>query len=323
MKKAIVKTLAIIAAAALLSPAYAALATGDEIAAAPSTQEVWVDGSPASIRSYMIAGSNYARIRDIARAVDCYVGYEASTSTVLIDTTKPYGGEDEAATPPLQDATAALSRQNFKLNGSTVWLMSFLISGSNYVSLRSFASCVDIGLDYDEATRRVLIDTARTYHPDGTLLGEATAPSTVPEPNTSAPTDATLEMDAGELKLEIVRLINIERANAGLPELQILPALMDCAQAKADDMAENRYFGHTSPVYGTAGEMIKSFVPESKSRGENIAPWRRTPEELIAGIYNSPPHLENMLNPRDTHIGIGLTMVGGGGFVCVQQYVRL
>jgi uncharacterized protein YkwD len=98
---------------------------------------------------------------------------------------------------------------------------------------------------------------------------------------------------------------------------------MDCAQAKADDFINNHYYGHTSPVYGTPGEMIKKYVSSAQSVAENIASWTKTPAEVIEGLMNSAEHRKNMLSAKYTHIGVGITEGADGGFWWVQQFVKL
>lgn len=140
-------------------------------------------------------------------------------------------------------------------------------------------------------------------------------PQVAPEPEPSAPA-----MSIDEMKAEIVRLTNEERVKAGVPELEVLPELMDCAQAKADDMLENSYYDHKSPTYGTPGQMIKSFIPQATSAAENLVPWMQTPQEVIAGILDSPDHLKNMLNSKYTHIGVGIIEGAGGGYWWIQHF---
>jgi uncharacterized protein YkwD len=130
-------------------------------------------------------------------------------------------------------------------------------------------------------------------------------------------------MTIDEMKSEIVRLANVERVKAGVPELAVLPALMDTAQAKADDMLANHYYGHMSPVYGTPGKMIWAAIPEAKCIAENIASWTKTPQEAIAGMMASPEHQSNMLNAKYTHIGVGIIEGAGGGYWWVQHFAEL
>jgi uncharacterized protein YkwD len=162
----------------------------------------------------------------------------------------------------------------------------------------------------------VLIDSSRGYNPDEAYADGLDAPPPPPAQGGEAAFDA--------MKAEIARLANIERAKAGLQELQALPALMECAQAKADDMMANGYFGHASPGYGPAGSMIRAFVPDAIITGENLTARDEAPAEAIASWMSSPGHRATMLNPGYTHIGIGCASLGTGqGFLWVQQFVEL
>ncbi|MDR0862987.1 MAG: CAP domain-containing protein [Oscillospiraceae bacterium] len=125
------------------------------------------------------------------------------------------------------------------------------------------------------------------------------------------------------MKAEIVRLTNIERVNAGLPELTVLPELMNSAQAKADDMLANHYYGHKSPVYGSGSDMIKDFVPKAKSVAENLAPWTKNTAEAFAGWVASKEHYDHIVNPKYTHIGIGIVEGADGGYWWVQHFAKL
>ena len=142
---------------------------------------------------------------------------------------------------------------------------------------------------------------------------------TPPIPSESEAPVMTIE----EMKAEIVRLTNVERVNAGLPELSVLPELMDSAQAKAQDFFDSHYYGHNSPIYGTPGEMIKKFVPNAKTAAENIAPWTKTPAEAFAGWVESSEHYDIILTERLTHIGVGIVEGADGGYWWVQHFVRL
>ena len=146
---------------------------------------------------------------------------------------------------------------------------------------------------------------------------QPTAPPTEPDGKQTAPA-----MTIDEMKAEIIRLTNEERAKAGLPALEVLPALMDCAQAKAQDFADSHYYGHNSPMYGTAGEMIKSFVPLAQSYGENIAPGRDSAQDVMADWMASSEHRAHIVKPGFTHIGIGIIPTADGeSFMWVQHFI--
>ena len=104
---------------------------------------------------------------------------------------------------------------------------------------------------------------------------------------------------------EVVRLVNKERANAGLASLKEDWQLARVARYKSEDMQKNGYFSHTSPTYGSPFNMMKSFGITYKTAGENIAKGYKTPDAVVKGWMNSPGHRANILSSSFTHIGVG------------------
>jgi uncharacterized protein YkwD len=139
--------------------------------------------------------------------------------------------------------------------------------------------------------------------------------------NTEQSLSQTSEFD--ELKAEVVRLTNEERAKEGLPALEVLPELMDCAQAKAQDLIDNDYYAHTSPTYGSVRDMMAVFVPDSDLAGENLCNFGESAERVMEAWLGSAGHLANIVYPKFTHVGIGLAESDEGKPMWVQQFVRL
>ena len=111
---------------------------------------------------------------------------------------------------------------------------------------------------------------------------------------------------------EVVRLVNVERRKAGLPELSQDWQLSRVARYKSQDMKDRGYFSHTSPTYGSPFEMMRSFGISYRSAGENIAKWQSTPAAVVTAWMNSSGHRANILNKSFTHIGVGY--VAGGNY---------
>ena len=87
---------------------------------------------------------------------------------------------------------------------------------------------------------------------------------------------------------EVIRLVNLERTKRGLSPLAADWQLSRVARYKSQDMYDNRYFSHTSPVYGSPFEMIRSFGISYRSAGENIAKGQRSPAAVVsAWMYRS------------------------------------
>ena len=209
------------------------------------------------------------------------------------------------------------------IDGKEVDLKGYLIEGAHYFQLRDLSAALkpggkDFSIVWDSQGNRIVINTSRGYSPHETMAAPVMAvPAVIPDATSAA--NMTIE----EMRLEIVRLTNAERAKAGLPKLEILLELMDTAQAKAQDLLDSHYFDHVSPVYGTPGEMIKAAVPQAKSCGENLASWAKTPQEAFNGLLDSPAHKATMLSAKYTHIGIGVVEGADGGYWFVQQFCTL
>ncbi len=109
---------------------------------------------------------------------------------------------------------------------------------------------------------------------------------------------------------EVIRLVNEIRAENGLRPLTYDWELSRVARYKSQDMKDNRYFSHTSPVYGSPFQMMKSFGITYRSAGENIARGQRTPQAVVNAWMNSSGHRANILNASFTHIGVGYVANG-------------
>ena len=93
-REAIFMGIGILAGLALSGPAAQA---ADYLTARPSTQIFYINGQQTPLTAYLIGGSNYVRLRDIGRAVDFGVTYDATTNTVYIDPDAHY--EQEVISP--------------------------------------------------------------------------------------------------------------------------------------------------------------------------------------------------------------------------------
>ena len=129
------------------------------------------------------------------------------------------------------------------------------------------------------------------------------------------------EADSGvrEYEKEVVRLVNVERTKNGLRELTEDWELSRVARFKSQDMKDNRYFSHTSPVYGSPFDMIKNFGISYRSAGENIARGQKTPQAVVNAWMNSSGHRANILNASYTKIGVGY--VSDGNY-WTQMFIR-
>lgn len=109
---------------------------------------------------------------------------------------------------------------------------------------------------------------------------------------------------------EVIRLVNEIRRKNGLGTLSEDWELSRVARYKSQDMKDNNYFSHTSPVYGSPFDMIKNFGIRYKAAAENIAKGQKTPEAVVNAWMNSSGHRANILNASYTKIGVGYIKSG-------------
>ena len=122
----------------------------------------------------------------------------------------------------------------------------------------------------------------------------------------------TLDSTVTNYEQEVIRLVNEIRVSNGLNALTYDWELSRVARYKSQDMKDNNYFSHTSPIYGSPFQMIKNFGISFRSAGENIAKGYSTPQDVVNGWMNSSGHRANILNASYTHIGVGY--VSGGNY---------
>jgi uncharacterized YkwD family protein len=130
-----------------------------------------------------------------------------------------------------------------------------------------------------------------------------------------APAPGTYQPSAAEK--QAVDLINADRAKNGLPALALNPSLTRVAHLKAQDMAVNGYFDHTSPTYGSPFDMMIRFGITYRAAGENIAKAGSVSEAETLFMQSSG-HRANILSPTYTQVGVGI-YAGADGMTYESQ----
>lgn len=136
-----------------------------------------------------------------------------------------------------------------------------------------------------------------------------TVPTTPAAPETPEPVTQT-DSGMSAYELEVVRLVNVERARYGLSALSADGELSRGARVKSQDMRDKGYFAHESPTYGTPFQMMKAFGISYRTAGENIAYGYSTPEKVVSAWMNSEGHRANILNASYTRLGVGYVADG-------------
>jgi uncharacterized protein YkwD/uncharacterized membrane protein len=122
------------------------------------------------------------------------------------------------------------------------------------------------------------------------------------QPATQAPSQSS-GIDTAAYVDEVIRLVNIERNNAGLPSLTKNTTLCQAAQKRAGELPT--LFSHTRPDGTDCFTVLDEYQITAYTSGENIACGQRTPQEVVEEWMNSPGHRQNILNPDFNQIGVG------------------
>lgn len=130
------------------------------------------------------------------------------------------------------------------------------------------------------------------------------------------------QVSAGQISMtsQVVNLVNSERTAQGLTALQKDSRLAALAQQKAEDMAKNQYFSHTSPTYGSAFDMLKAAGYSYKTAGENIAMGQKSAASVMDGWMHSSGHRANILHTSYEKIGVGYAVSADGMPYWVQIF---
>lgn len=149
-----------------------------------------------------------------------------------------------------------------------------------------------LAVKYQVGTSEIIAANPQISNPDLIYPGQVL---TIPQLDSSVTT----------FEKEVVRLVNEQRIKNGLSPLTENWELSRAARYKSQDMADNGYFSHTSPVYGSPFQMMRDFGLSYRTAGENIAYGQRTPQAVVNAWMNSSGHRANILNASYTHIGVG------------------
>lgn len=108
---------------------------------------------------------------------------------------------------------------------------------------------------------------------------------------------------------EVVRLVNAERAKAGLSALRMDTTVNAAAQVRAQEIVQS--FSHTRPNGTKCFTALAQAGVSYRGAGENIAYGQSSAAAVVNAWMNSEGHRANILNASFTTIGVGHTVVGG------------
>ena len=162
MKKKISLLLAVVMIIAMMPTNFAATR---KVNAVKSNQKFALYGEEVKLGSYLIEGSNYVKLRDVAAIMNDTVNrFNVSWDDVHNKIRVNISWEYKKQSGDLEEvkdnkAKATLSTQIIDDDISDKEVKTANINGNNYIQLRDIAKLIGFGVDYDKATNTVLIDT--------------------------------------------------------------------------------------------------------------------------------------------------------------------
>lgn len=117
----------------------------------------------------------------------------------------------------------------------------------------------------------------------------------------------------------VVKLVNQERAKAGLKSLSVNQAAAAAANVRAREI--EGAFSHTRPNGSSFSTALKEQGASYRAAGENIAYGQRSAEQVMEGWMNSSGHRANILNAQYTAIGVGVYRSASGTLHWVQLFI--
>lgn len=134
------------------------------------------------------------------------------------------------------------------------------------------------------------------------------------------PTQPVQSADSNTYIDEVIRLVNIERANAGLPPLAKNVSACQAANTRAGEIVT--VFDHVRPDGRGFFSILDEMGIFYAGCGENIALGYRTPEEVVQAWMNSPGHRANILKDGFEEIGVSVAEINGT-FYWVQLFIKV
>jgi lysophospholipase L1-like esterase len=138
--------------------------------AAPTSASVLVNSGKVAFEAYNIDGSNYFKLRDLAKVLSgtgkqFEISIDSAAKIVNLTSGKAYSpvGEELSQSGNTVSVTAERSAWVVYLDGKQVVQTVYMINGSNYFKLRDLGLAVDFGVGWDAPSSTISIDTTLEY----------------------------------------------------------------------------------------------------------------------------------------------------------------
>jgi len=134
-----------------------------------NTSIVYINGKMTEFESYVIQGSNYLSLRDVAYALSgtekqFEVEHNNETGAIVITSGQPYTAlGNEMSFKGWNRETSPFIKSSVSIDGREYIFDIFLADGEEYFKLRDLGAALDFGISWDEEAGAVIIDTSKGY----------------------------------------------------------------------------------------------------------------------------------------------------------------
>lgn len=134
------------------------------------------------------------------------------------------------------------------------------------------------------------------------------------------PNPLTLLPDTAAAARQVFMASNAARAEArqcgdtwmeAAPPLAWNQQLAEAAQAHSEDMAQQGYFAHKNKQGNEVPQRAEARGYRWFHIGENISRGQTSAQEAVAGWISSPGHCRNLMNPKFSELGVGVSIRPG------------
>lgn len=324
-----------------------------------SPQTFKVDGEQVAIKSYLIRGNNYVKLRDIAKEVHFGVEFELATKKVTIDPDGVYIDDEHipitpdkpseptqpsSPTTPNTPATdSAITKWNSTMSDFNEAMINCNWSHDKYLEVakqygptitgKTNATTADVIAALEAMTAAPVEAVSMDNKPVNIFWSKELRKAmgeTVKDDNNSSNNNTTTVSEATlrQWEQEMVELINEERAKVGAPALEVDDNLMAFAQYWAKHLTIEFRHSAWSDLQEYAQNI--GMNADDIDGGENITTADNIQSANIKSpairamelFMNSEGHRNTLLRTDYTRIGVGFSVGPTGRVYCDQSFGR-
>ena len=239
-----------------------------------------------------------------------------STCTLVVSLSSIFGliGDNQkqavvyAAETTNINATKAVNLSSCKSVSQVVTVLKKSGCSNAVLSKVKNMKSVNAAVKYISSNKKLCKTLAAANVKAQTPTTTTTKPTTTTT-NTATTTSTSTNSTTSSYANEVLKLVNAERAKAGLSAFTTNTSLTAAANKRAVEIKTS--FSHTRPNGSGFQTVLGDYSISYRAAGENIAYGQKTPQAVVTAWMNSPGHRANILNANFSKLGVGVYQSNG------------